>query len=100
MGQKWKNRSTYGRILSKKIKKFDTILEEMAETLEETGEPTADDIKLYLDVSKTQDYSIQVQLSNIKRIEDFEILEKMENDRGPTSREIPTTEAIQNRIFR
>ncbi len=37
-----------------------------------------EDMKQMLDISRAQDYAIQMQLSNIKAIEEFETLEKLE----------------------
>jgi len=76
MAQMWKNRGSYGIILYRKIQRLDKLLK----TLNKKESLTEHEIKLYMDISKTQDYAIQVQLTNVKRVEDFEILEKMEID--------------------
>lgn len=100
MGTNWKNRSTYGNILKRKIIRLDKVLKGIAEK----EEITEKEMETYLTISKVQDYSIQVQLSNIKRVEDFEILERMErieHDRRSSNPALQESEtAITDRIFR
>ncbi len=67
----WKKRSLYGNQMLKKIKKlskqFDTELSE--------DKPDITKLSQY---TKMYGYLVQVQLSNINKIEEFEMLQKME----------------------
>lgn len=67
----WKSRGTYGAILYRKIKKLNRKF-----TAEINSEHP--DHMLLFNYSKALDYSIQTQLSNINRIEEFEMLQVME----------------------
>jgi len=74
-------------------------METLLDAMSNLDNPKDIDFDTYIDLSKAQDYAIQMQHLNIKRVEDFEILEKMEHDKGPSDRILQETEAIQNRIF-
>ena len=77
-------------------------MSKLLESIADKEDKVQIDFDNYIALSKAQDYAIQVQHSNIKRVEDFEILEKLEAlDERSTRRTNPEEEKpIENRIFR
>jgi len=71
MGTSWKTRGTYGLILYRKIKKLNKKFNAEIDSAKPNYE-------LLFNYSKAMDYSIQVQLTNINKVEEFEMLQKME----------------------
>ena len=67
----WKSRSTYGSILYRKIKKLNKKFNN--EINSEQSNPS-----LLFNYSKALDYSIQVQLTNISKVEEFDMMEIMD----------------------
>lgn len=68
---KWKGRGTYGMILYRKIKKLE--IKFTKEIDREQPDP-----QLLFNYSKALDYSIQVQLTNISKLEEFDMMEIMD----------------------
>jgi len=66
----WKSRGTYGQILYRKIKRLNKkFIEQM--------DSDSPDHSLLFNYSKALDYSIQTQLSNITKVEEFDMSEIM-----------------------
>lgn len=86
MNQRWKQRGTYGHILSRKIKKLEKKFNEQINS----DEPDSD---LLFNYSKALDYSIQIQLSNISKVEEFDMLEIMDryNEHKERIQKVSTT---------
>jgi hypothetical protein len=83
MGEKWRERKLYGNILLKKIRKQNKIFDSLyLEGLTEEGK--IDTNKMDMDklalASRVLDYSMQVQLSNINKMEEMEMEEIMGAD--------------------
>lgn len=74
MGTSWKSRGVYGSILYRKIKKLDKKFNREMES--EQPDP-----QLLFNYSRALDYSIQIQLSNISKVEEFDMVEIMEKYR-------------------
>jgi len=68
----WKNRSTYGLVLKTKLEYLMTLFER------EANKKEGFDINTIINLSRSIDFNISVQLSNIRSIEEFETLEKLE----------------------
>jgi len=67
----WKNRGVYGVALRKKLDYLLSLFE--VECKKEKP-----NIPIIIDLSRSIDFNISVQLSNIRAIEEFETLEKLE----------------------
>jgi len=74
MGTNWKTRGHYGSMLQNKIDRLNKELTQVGDR----KKMNAKQLAKYMAISKTQDYSIQVQMSNIKAVEEFQTLEKLE----------------------
>jgi hypothetical protein len=89
----WKKRSYYGKLLHRKIILLNKILGD------EIKKGIQADFEKIATFSRTIDYSVQVQLSNITRIEDIDMLQKMEGvevDSSHAVQEIPTNKSADN----
>lgn len=91
----WKNRTTYGNILYRKVKK----LKKRFEAEEKKGGVDLDKLE---QLSRMIDSTIMVQMKNLSRSEELDELAKEETRarNKPTQEEIPGTKGLTSRIFR
>jgi len=77
----WKNRGSYGLVLKRKLEHLMVLFEEEA-----NKNPIDFDMKNIIDLSRSIDFNVSVQLTNIKAVEDFIIMEAWERYLATTQR--------------